>query len=734
MATIYTPETNKSLNDFIEDIINKDSTIVIPDLQRPYIWNPDQVIKLVDSIFKKWPFGALLCWNVKIKDGIHDYIPYRPFWQDVVRDVPYKNSKEASVNKNSNSFLMILDGQQRIQSLLLALGGDSWGFTLTDKEWKKNIEGKEESINTNNWTTGCLCLDTEIFLSEYIKCKNRVASIDIGKCLVWAVTDQTTGRSSNDKKDILPKVWDTPGKYIRFSKLWNAAEPVGKMPKDYEEILFEKVKPEDDKIISAERIQKYLAPLAEFMMIVSDVKDSTMVTQLIVKDQLNSGIPSKQEYNNAIVNIFARLNSLGRVLTAQEITLAWLKTGWREASENEKNQDKKDCAKELSSLLNELNDKEANTGGMMMSMDDLVDILSLCWAIITKDGKNKDEILPEGKDLVEGEIMKSIGKITYEYWDFIKQAIKECKETFENHKLNECFLRSFSAFNIICGWNFVALISSKIIQGRIRETECRFDTQLNIAFDYFIDKWYFTTVLSGTWSKTDNYKNYTSDLCYLYKSIENITIAGDAEAKLTEILKNWLSKLLPTTISRIEDLRAYNRWEVIGYRNVLWLWNRLEKDRFEVVKKPMKRKYSTPKIEVDHAIPIEIWNKKVEVEYPFVESKLPGTEQEKEIRIDDLDFNRSKLIQWINSIGNCSLLLRSHNRSKKEVQFGDFLKDVYNDDQISEFVRNLKFTEIFLNPNNYSVNEIILEINNRTNIIKSELIDYFNGVKNRVDI
>jgi len=30
---------------------------------------------------------------------------------------------------------MVLDGQQRLQSLLLALGGDGWGFKLEDRDW-----------------------------------------------------------------------------------------------------------------------------------------------------------------------------------------------------------------------------------------------------------------------------------------------------------------------------------------------------------------------------------------------------------------------------------------------------------------------------------------------------------------------------------------------------------------------------------------------------------------------
>jgi len=110
MATIYTPET-KSLNEFLNEILDINSNIVIPDLQRPYIWNPQQVILLVDSIFRKWPFGSLLCWNVRIKSGCNDFIPFRPFWTNVVRGIPSREPQKASY-KASDKYVMILDGQQ----------------------------------------------------------------------------------------------------------------------------------------------------------------------------------------------------------------------------------------------------------------------------------------------------------------------------------------------------------------------------------------------------------------------------------------------------------------------------------------------------------------------------------------------------------------------------------------------------------------------------------------------
>jgi hypothetical protein len=726
VPTIYSSDSTKTLSEFIAEITDINSNIVIPDLQRPYIWNPDQVILLVDSIFKKWPFGSLLCWTVKISPPKRDYIPYRSFWQEIVRDVPSKRSKETSVDKSSKSFLMILDGQQRLQSLLLALGGDSWGFTLTDKDWKRHIEGKEANIDPTYWSTGCLCLNLETFLKEYNNCNKHVASIEVGKCISWVIIDEISGTSHQTNDHALP--FFSKGKYVRFSKLWNAARPVGLITRDYEPIISQ------IDASFANSFAEYVGPLSEFMTIIADVKDSTTITRLIVKDFLSSGILDKRLYNNAIVNIFARLNTAGRALTPQEITLAWLKVGWREASWAGPDSANNECGEALTALLDELNDNIGSAGGLLMSMDNLVDILSMFWCILTKDTAKPEDTLLSDKDLVNGDIMQCIGKTTYENWDSIKQTLRECKDSFEHRKLNECFSRSFYAFNIICGWRFIASLSRVQIQGRVRERECRFETQVNEAFDVFIDRWFFCSQLSDTWSKSNNYPLFIVNLCSLYGSLKICTDPIEAERLLKNTLQTWIATLEQSSVNRINELRAYNRSEVSRYRNVLWLWNRLDFKRWSEAQKPMKRMRATPKLEVDHAVPVAVWEAIVEANHPFEESKSVVTGVEQVYRIANVDFTRQQLVFWINSIGNCSLLLRSHNRSKGDEQFGAFLGDIYSSEQSAVFRDALNLTDAMLFPATDNLGSIVHDVNVRTDVIKRELQEFIVGKRDRIDV
>ena len=107
------------------------ATLLIPDLQRPYVWSPQQVTLLVDSMIRGWPFGTLLLWSVP--DQQVGSIPYRTFWS-VVDRTKAEDGTCVPQREPPAPYRMVLDGQQRLQSLLLAVGGDSWGFKLLDRE------------------------------------------------------------------------------------------------------------------------------------------------------------------------------------------------------------------------------------------------------------------------------------------------------------------------------------------------------------------------------------------------------------------------------------------------------------------------------------------------------------------------------------------------------------------------------------------------------------------------
>lgn len=95
--------------------------IRIPAFQRGYVWNPDQVAFLLDSLYKGYPIGTIFLWKtderLKIEKDLGQFILPDP-------------KKDYPVN-------YILDGQQRLTSL----------FSVFQTELKRTIETENEWID-----------------------------------------------------------------------------------------------------------------------------------------------------------------------------------------------------------------------------------------------------------------------------------------------------------------------------------------------------------------------------------------------------------------------------------------------------------------------------------------------------------------------------------------------------------------------------------------------------------
>lgn len=51
----------------------------LPNIQRPFVWNEDQIARLFDSIMREYPISTLLVWKtkeeVKHRKFIDNYLP-----------------------------------------------------------------------------------------------------------------------------------------------------------------------------------------------------------------------------------------------------------------------------------------------------------------------------------------------------------------------------------------------------------------------------------------------------------------------------------------------------------------------------------------------------------------------------------------------------------------------------------------------------------------------------------
>lgn len=94
--------------------IRNDQQLVLPDLQRDFVWEPKQIRLLLDSIMRGYPFGSLLFWQTRFLE-----VPYRNFVVDYTSGQIFVSKTK----EKDKPLRMVLDGQQRLQSLYIALFG-----------------------------------------------------------------------------------------------------------------------------------------------------------------------------------------------------------------------------------------------------------------------------------------------------------------------------------------------------------------------------------------------------------------------------------------------------------------------------------------------------------------------------------------------------------------------------------------------------------------------------------
>ncbi|MFC1971736.1 DUF262 domain-containing protein [Chloroflexota bacterium] len=98
------------INAFVEERLAKDN-LLIPTFQREFVWEPENIRKLWDSIFQFYPIGSILYWITDSYLHTHRKLGGFKFPHD-----------EDTVRK-FREWAYILDGQQRATSLLVSMLG-----------------------------------------------------------------------------------------------------------------------------------------------------------------------------------------------------------------------------------------------------------------------------------------------------------------------------------------------------------------------------------------------------------------------------------------------------------------------------------------------------------------------------------------------------------------------------------------------------------------------------------
>lgn len=100
---------------------DEDGGFWLPNIQRPFVWGEDQICRLFDSILREYPISTLLVWKTTSKIRRRKFIDN---WKESLRLCDFYVPED---EKKKN---LVLDGQQRLQSLFIGLCGSSGGKEL----------------------------------------------------------------------------------------------------------------------------------------------------------------------------------------------------------------------------------------------------------------------------------------------------------------------------------------------------------------------------------------------------------------------------------------------------------------------------------------------------------------------------------------------------------------------------------------------------------------------------
>jgi hypothetical protein len=93
----------------------------LPNIQRPFVWSEEQICRLFDSILREYPISTLLAWKTTSTVRRRKFIDN---WKEGLR------LSDFYVPEDSKKKCLVLDGQQRLQSLYIGLTGSHNGKEL----------------------------------------------------------------------------------------------------------------------------------------------------------------------------------------------------------------------------------------------------------------------------------------------------------------------------------------------------------------------------------------------------------------------------------------------------------------------------------------------------------------------------------------------------------------------------------------------------------------------------
>lgn len=488
--------------------------IAIPNIQRPYVWKPSQLAKLVDSLMHGWPCGNLLFWDINHQQ--QQIFATRKFTRG---HKSTSSSCEGRENVDEGDFqYLILDGQQRVQSLVIALSPWTEGYTTTEKNWVKDDNPKSDRSQTET-VTRFLCFDLTRCTSEWL---NSVAK----NAPSFFYLDY------EENADIPLLVWKTQNEIDGQNIVRLSDVAVGHYPDT-----------EAGKWLNQEVERLLRLPIA------------VMSVNRVAAEE-----DADLDDDEAVVQIFTRLNTAGTPLTKEQIQSAKINSLWADFPDS------------IESLQHELRQFPFSYD---FDADDIVKGFNI--VLLVKHGATTMTEVYKKQAESAGDNVNEVWKSD---WTRFRNAMRLVLSTLQDKGLH--YKSEYQSLYVV--WFSVAALC----KWNLHNTEELDEELTNLMVKYAI---------VSTWARI-----WANRSGQFVKSYTESLRTGDEEDIVTWF-KNRLRdpKLVTPAINSVSDLAASHRGSVRQYYLYLWVWSRLNEERANTLAKFVEDNDS---FDVDHIVPI----------------------------------------------------------------------------------------------------------------------------------
>lgn len=125
----------------IKEAVNyiSEGRMFLPEIQRKFVWSEEQIENLFDSLLLGYPIGALLFWKTSKKILNNDDTALNLY--EFIRDYHERDNKDNKkapwpITSDFESYYIVLDGQQRLSSLYIAIKGSL--SRKLPRHWRRN--------------------------------------------------------------------------------------------------------------------------------------------------------------------------------------------------------------------------------------------------------------------------------------------------------------------------------------------------------------------------------------------------------------------------------------------------------------------------------------------------------------------------------------------------------------------------------------------------------------------